>query len=213
MPISPTLPPGTPQSVKTAFQRLFEHATAMEQVVQQLQGKVGAMPAPLTLSQIQAALQADGSHPLNIQNLQGTPATSNPTIPSSGGGGGGGGGGGYAPAPNHADIAQAVYTELGISGTSTPFQLFKATQTVIWRIAQIQAPTDPQVGFVTQAGGDGTYNCGGTLFAIYRLMYNNGANIHIWLSPEKGNAPGWYQEANVNVSDWHAPTDPATVCP
>lgn len=205
MPISPTLPPGTPQAVKTAFARLFEHATNMERLVGTMQGQSGQ--SALSMDQIRAALQAGGSHPLNLQNLIGTSAGSNPFISS---GGGGGGGGGKAFAPNHADIANAVWAELGINPGSTDQQLFKYAQTVVWRIAQIQDPTDPMAGLLMQAGGDGTYNCGGQLFAVFRFCYNNGANIKILTGSYTAQ---WSQESDVPLTDWHAPTDPATVCP
>jgi hypothetical protein len=66
----------------------------MERAQQTLQARVDGVQAPLTLDQIQAALQANGSHPLNLQSLQGTPASLSPTVASTSGGGGSGGGGG-----------------------------------------------------------------------------------------------------------------------
>lgn len=211
MPINlPTLPPSTPRPVQDAFARLQAHSTKVESELVDLKSRVGQMPAPLTLDQIRQALQAGGSHPLNIQNLQGTPAQANPIVPSTPSGGGGGGGGNLAPAPNHADIVNAVWAELGINPSSTDFELFKFAQTVVWRISLVQAPEDPQAGLLSQRGGDGVYNCAGTTYACFRFCYANGANIKILTGSYTAQ---WTQEANVPPADWRAPTDPATVCP
>lgn len=204
-PQSPTFPSDTPYHVKEGFRRLYEHAGNIEAENAALKAQVASLPPILNLDAIRSALQAGGSHPLNLQNLQGTPAAGTSSSSSSGGGGGG-----MSPAPNHFAIVQAVWTQLGINPSSTPLELFKFAQTVVWDIAQIQAPSDPKAGLLMQAGGDGTYTCNGTTFACFRFCYDNGANIKILTGSYTAQ---WSQETDVPTADWSAPTDPATVCP
>ncbi len=69
--ILPTINGQATPNVETAIARLKSHADLLESTVTQIHQTVQAMPAPLTLAEIQAALSATGSHPLNLTGLQG----------------------------------------------------------------------------------------------------------------------------------------------
>lgn len=131
-----------------------------------------------------------------------------------------GGGSGSTPAPptaaaptNHVDIVEAARVSLGINAGSTNAQLFKFAQTVAWNIAALGAdPAAGNVGLLHQDSGDGVFYCvdmNDTL-ACFRICYDNGANIKILTGSYTSQ---WTQEADVPVTDWRAPTNPASVCP
>lgn len=127
------------------------------------------------------------------------------------GGGGGGGGGGGTDAPDYSGLVQAAWAQTGINASSTDAQLFDFARLAVWSIAaaQVQHPLEPLVGLLTQGGGDGTYNCGGTIYACFRLCFNNGANIKILTGSY---TPQWSQESDIDPVDWHQPIDPVAVC-
>lgn len=122
---------------------------------------------------------------------------------------------GTAPAPtDQSGIVESVRVSLGISASSTPFELFKFAQTVVWQIAALGIdPVAGNVGLLMQDSGDGTYLCpamGPQVVACFRLCYDNGANIKILTGSY---TTQWTQEADIALSQWHAPTDPGSVCP
>lgn len=129
---------------------------------------------------------------------------------SAGGGTGGAPSPGEATAPNYEAVVTDVWGSLGVTSASTPFQLFKFVQNVVWRISSMQPAGETLVGLLTQTGGDGVYTCNGVTYACFRLCFDNGANIKILTGSFQ---PQWTQEANIDVADWHAPTDPAVDCP
>jgi hypothetical protein len=151
----------------------------------------------------------------NYATAQGGPGT--PAGGGGGGTGGGGGGGGTTVAPNYSSIVNQTFGDLGLTDASVgdPHALFKFAQTCVWRISQAQPAGETLVGLLTQGGGDGTFTCNGVTYACYRLCFDNGANVKILAGGYTGSPlrPDWTQQADIPVTDWHAPTDPATECP
>jgi hypothetical protein len=120
------------------------------------------------------------------------------------------GGGGGTPAPNYANVVQAAWAAVGgLSSSSTSADWFLFIRTAVWNISALQPANEPLVGLLTQAGGDGTYNCGGTVYACFRLCFNNGANIKVLTGSFQ---PEWVQEADIPIPAWHAPIDPTAAC-
>lgn len=77
MPVQiPTLPPTVDPIVRVALERLVRHLNDLEARVMGLQDQARSRPVPLTLDQIRDALQATGSHPLNVTGLPGSGTSS-----------------------------------------------------------------------------------------------------------------------------------------
>lgn len=119
-----------------------------------------------------------------------------------------------APAPSdQSGIVEAARVALGINAGSTPFELFKFAQTVVWNISLLGPdPVAGNVGLLHQDAGDGVFYCvdmNDTL-ACFRICYDNGANIKILTGSY---TTQWTQESDVPVTDWVAPTDPTVACP
>ena len=119
------------------------------------------------------------------------------------------------PAPtNQLGIVEAARVALGINAGSTPFELFKFAQTVVWNISLLGPdPVAGLVGMAQQDIGDGIYLCtdiGPRPVACFRIMYDNGANIKILTGTYTSQ---WTQEGDIAVANWTAPTDPAVACP
>jgi hypothetical protein len=72
--VLPTLDGKVDRSVQVALQRLADYITTLELQIQDLKAQLAALPPPLSLDQIQQALSAGGSHPLNLTGLIGAPA-------------------------------------------------------------------------------------------------------------------------------------------
>lgn len=70
----PTGAGGTDRPTQQAFKLLKDHADLVDRSLADLNGRVIATPPGLTLDQIQRALSATGTHPLNLTGLVGTPA-------------------------------------------------------------------------------------------------------------------------------------------
>lgn len=122
------------------------------------------------------------------------------------------------PPTDQSGIVEAARVSLGISATSTPFELFKFAQTVVWNINALGPdPVAGDVGLLHQDAGDGVYFCvdmADTL-ACFRICYLVsgalvGANIKILTGSY---TTQWTQEADIPAADWVAPTDPAVACP
>lgn len=62
---------GQPETIAAQVRRLAEYLNQMEAAYERLRQTVLAA-TPLTLPQIQQALQVGGSHPLNVTGLPGT---------------------------------------------------------------------------------------------------------------------------------------------
>jgi hypothetical protein len=72
MPIQiPTLPVTVHPTIRVALDRLVRHLNDLETRVISLQEQAQSRPAPLTLDEIRDALQATGTHPLNVTGLPG----------------------------------------------------------------------------------------------------------------------------------------------
>lgn len=189
-----------PYATEQAIQRLREHLETALTENDTLRATIAALPPPLTLPEIQQALSPTGAYPLP------TAGALNTTPPPSGG---------IAPpppatAPNHLDIAQAALATLGINASSTPEELFRYAQLVAWNVQALG--TDPpgwNVGLLMQGSGSGVFNCAGINYASFRICYSNGANIKILTGSFVAE---WLQEANIPLSDYHVPTDPASAC-
>lgn len=103
----------TPYALKIALQKIQAHANNLEATAKSTAGQVSTIPAPLTLSQINAGLSATGSNPLNLTGLVGTSAATAAlasTVAS------GGGGGTPTPTPNPVPIPGGVTTPPGGPG-------------------------------------------------------------------------------------------------
>lgn len=66
-----TITASDPQSLKAALEQTVRYVNQLEQAHLALRTTVRTA-TPLTLPQIQQALSATGSHPLNVQGLPGT---------------------------------------------------------------------------------------------------------------------------------------------
>lgn len=69
-----TLQSLTPHGQKLAFTRLLQFVNGLEGSIQSVQDQVGKIPAVPTMADIQKALGANGSNPLNLEALVGSPA-------------------------------------------------------------------------------------------------------------------------------------------
>ncbi len=58
-----------PYAVQDALDKLIAWAQVLEQENAALKQRLAALPAPLTLAQIQQGLSASGSNPLNLHGL------------------------------------------------------------------------------------------------------------------------------------------------
>lgn len=190
-----------PYDTEQAILRLREHVESVITENRNLRAQLSGLPRPLTLAEIQAALSSTGSHPVSIAGSPDSvpPQTQPPSAPPR------------VTVPNHLDIVQAAYATLGgLNDTSTPEQLFRFAQLCAWNIqlANLDPPTI-HVGLLMQGGGDGIFTCAGTSYACFRICYDNGANIKILTGSFQ---PQWTQEADVPLTDYHVPTDPAGAC-
>lgn len=197
----------------TAFRRLQEHANTVEEKLAAIEARMGRLSAPLTLDQIQQALSASGSHPLNITNLTGDPAITNPNIPGGGGGSGGGGGGGGGgswtdadygtpcnPRSPHADTVATAKSQLEAEGESLlgDCGAFK----IVERVVTLLQATGEAIGTLRKPGGT---NCDGHSTSL--VVYATGAafDILIGAGDVGGNGPQWAFNSMEPLDDYEGP--------
>lgn len=206
--------------VRAAVKQLFDQVAHIQQTFLPTIGQV-SQPLSTHLDGNGKLVRriADPQQPedaVNLRYLQSYVANFASALGAAGRAGGGTGTNPNAPqakAPvDQSAIVESVRVSLGISASSTPHELFKFVQTVVWEISLLGP--DPNsgalVGLLMQEGGDGVFTCDGVTYACFRLLYDNGANIKILTGSY---TTQWTQEADVAVTDWHAPTDPAISCP
>jgi len=70
----PTLPATTDAAVKDAVRALQDETDRVARLAETLGTQIAAVPVPPTLAQVQQALSAGGSNPLNLTGLVGAPA-------------------------------------------------------------------------------------------------------------------------------------------
>jgi hypothetical protein len=185
-----TGPGDASHNAQVAFRRLNTHLEDLTQKHQALVDKVNAMPAPLTLDQIQAALQAGGTNPLNLTGLQ-----ASTTAPAAGSAGGTPGpdpgpgpeppyGSQCAPRSNHLDTVTQAKADLVAAGEdlSGSCGAFKVTSLVASRLAG----SGEAAGTLKKTTGD---NCSGHSVDI--ICYGNGALYDILINAETDNTPAW----------------------
>lgn len=190
-----------PYEVEQAILRLREAIELHGAQLEAQDATLAALPAPLTLSEIQQALSPSGDYPLPTAGLLNT--TPAPT---------GGGGSPQTPVtvPDHLDIVQSVLASMPLDASSTNEQIFRFAQMVVWQIFNLGTDPPPlEVGLLHQAAGDGVFTCAGVPYATFRICYNNGANIKILTGSYTAQ---WTQEANVPLDEYRPPTDPSGPC-
>jgi hypothetical protein len=209
----------TDSSVRDAYKHVTDKLIELRQ---EHDANIGRVTQPLTqdLNGNDRQLKSirdpvDPQDAVTLQYLQ-TYVANYATAQGGSGTGAGGGTGGGTPAaptvdaPNYSSIVGDVWASLGINSGSSPFELFKFAQTVVWQIAAAQPPGETAVGLLHQDAGDGVFTCDGQTYACFRICFDNGANIKILTGSFTAQ---WTQEADVPLTDWRAPTNPATSCP
>lgn len=78
VPVVTSFSPGTiagkaDPDIVGAINRMATYVNQLQARIADLEKQLAAMPAPLTMDQIQADLSSTGSHPLNLTGLRGQP--------------------------------------------------------------------------------------------------------------------------------------------
>lgn len=175
-----------PWEVQDAFNRLREQLELTLNKVSDLEATQDAMPRPLTMEEIKAALGPMGSTPLSTAGLLNTtPPDTNPPEPPPVEDG----------IPNYIDIVTAARNGMGITGASSPEEVFNFVRTVAADInASGQNPDGIVCGLVdAPAAGENVFTCSGETYRYNRVGFSNGHLFKILIDSDPGGSrlPTW----------------------
>lgn len=207
MPIDlPSFTGQVPHDVEQAIMRLRgELETALAQSREALD-RLAAMPAPLTLAQISAALGATGSNPIPTAELLNTnpaPTQPPPNPPPEDG------------IPDHEDIIASTMTAMGIGPASTDEEMFRFIQTAVQNIntAALDPPGLTCGLTLGPPAGSNSFTCAGVTYKYQRVCYNNGHLFDVVENASFGGSrqPQWLNNG-FRPELYHVATDPSTPC-
>lgn len=208
----PTFTGEVKYQTEQAILRLRE---AIEFHVADLHARLDGLPPQLTLAEIQQELSPTGTYPLPTAALLNTA-----TPPTSSGG--------STPPPpiedgipDFLDIVTAVHAAFGITGASTPEEVFNFMRTVASDINNTPWQSDPALnpsglvcGFTdAPSNGDNVFTCLGETYRYARVTFSNDHTFKILIDADPGGArtPNWADEG-ITAGLYRPNTVPGSPC-
>lgn len=202
----PQLTGTVPFDLERTVEILRDHLEFAHEQIGQLNARLASMPPPLTLDQIQQALSATGSNPLQTAALLNTnPPSTVPPPPTPEPDG----------IPDHQAIVQAVATAQSIGPATSDAAMFVFIRTVVQQI--IASGTDPPGLVCGQClgpfGGAATFTCLGITYRYARVCYSNGHVFDVLIDGDPGGArtPQW-ADNGIDLALYAVAVSPGSAC-